>query len=76
MAFVRVTRCQETVIEDFSLTEVSITSKGPRIGGKIRKRKRYQWYAFTYFILPLSGWWNNFIHIGQPKIYQITKYYY
>lgn len=33
----------------------------------------YYWYSIQYFIVPLTGWWNEFVWLENQKFYQLTK---
>lgn len=36
-------------------------------------QKAYRYYGIYGFVLPLTGWYNNYINIGTPFCKQITK---
>lgn len=72
--FVRLTKCQETVVSDFtllgydSLPNGNVSSKGVAI------KKTYQWYSLQMWILPCTGWWSDFIYLNKnPYFLKITK---
>lgn len=38
------------------------------------KTRSYQWYSIQYWILPYSGWGNEFIYLNKkPKFIKISK---
>lgn len=43
----------------------------PRGFGQI---KLYQWYSIQLWILPCTGWWNDFIYLNKkPKFIKLSK---
>lgn len=72
--FVRLTKCQQKVIEDFTLTEVSVMPGGDHSIGGSAKTATYKWYAIQYWIIPTTGWGKPFRQIGYSrKFLNITK---
>mgnify|MGYP003443448278 CR=1 FL=1 len=71
--FVRLTKCQETVIEEFNLYEVSLMSDGSFASGGTVKKKIYQWYSLQFWIVPCTGWWNSFKYVSKkPKFLRLS----
>jgi hypothetical protein len=70
--FVRLTRCQQKVITEFKMHEISITPNGYKPGGKVEYRTE-QWYSLQGWIIPLTGWRNDFKFIGKQWFIKITK---
>ncbi len=75
--FIRLTRCQEKRIENYTLHSFDLMDNGNIASRGVGKTKTYQWYSFQYWILPLTGWKNNFIYLNKtPKFVRISKKYY
>lgn len=70
--FVRLTRCQQRVITEFKITEISIVPGGYAPGGDA-KYKTEQWYSLQGWIVPITGWGNDFKFIGKRWFIKITK---
>lgn len=70
--FVRLTRCEQKVITDFNLQEISITPHGYAPGGTV-KYKTEQWYSIQGWIIPLTGWSNDFKFIRKQWFIKVTK---
>lgn len=72
--FIRLTKCKEERIVNFEFTHLSLNPSGNYGLGGRGKVNKYTWYSIQVFILPLSGWWNDFIYLNKkPKLYKITK---
>jgi hypothetical protein len=72
--FIRLTYCKTKVIEDFTLTEISLTMGGYAVGGYSKKTHTYYWYSIQKWILPLTGWYGNFVYLNKRKRFlKITK---
>lgn len=69
--FIRLTRCKETKILDADLMEVSVSIKDGKIEGnpgyRINKFRITEWFAIQYWVVPLTGWSNDFRYIGKQK---------
>jgi len=70
--FVRLTRCQQKVITEFKMYEVSIAPGGYAPGGDV-KYKIEQWYSIQGWIIPLTGWRKEFKFIGKNWFLKVTK---
>ena len=72
--FVRLTRCQEKVISDFNLYEISLMPDGSFAPAGNVKYKKLEWYSMQYWIIPCTGWWSDFKYIGRkPKFWKLTN---
>lgn len=72
--FIRLTRHENKIINEFKLTSASMTVGGIGVSGSIEKYKIETYYSIQGYIVPLTGWWSDFIYIGgHPYFYQITK---
>ena len=61
--FIRLAKYKE--ILDYQLEEVSICKHGLEIGGKC---KEFKWkYRILKWVLPLTGWWNNYKYLGNRQ---------
>ena len=61
--FIRLTKHQEKRIEDFKLSGFDLMSDG-NIGSRgVGETKTYQWYSLQYWIIPLTGWKNDFVYL-------------
>lgn len=72
--FVRLTLCKEIKIENYKLlsydymSDGSISSRGEGI------KVEYSWYSIQGFILPLTGWWSDFIYLTKKsKFIRLTE---
>jgi hypothetical protein len=72
--FVRLTRHNEKVITEFILKDISIMPDGLAGMGGAGKVSIHQWYSIQYWILPCSGWGNEFIYLNKrPKFIKYSK---
>ena len=70
--FIRLTKCSVDVVENYKLKSYDLIYSDDISCDKmnISKRgigniKKYSWYSFQYFILPITGWFNiDFILIS------------
>jgi hypothetical protein len=72
--FIRLTKHQSQVVENYKLTgfdyveENLVSSSGT---GKIIIK---EWYSIQYCIIPLTGWWSNYVFLTkEAKFKPITK---
>jgi len=70
--FVRLTRCQQRIISEFNMYEVSITPNGYAPGGNVQY-KTEQWYSLQGWIVPLTGWNGDFKFIRKQWFIKLTK---
>jgi hypothetical protein len=74
--FIRLTRCQEKLIENYTLHSFDLMIDGNISSKGVGKIKTYQWYSFQYWILPLTGWKSDFIYLNKKaKFIKISKKY-
>ena len=72
--FVRLTRCQEKRIENYTLHSFDLMSDGNIASRGVDETKTYQWYSFQYLILPLTGWKSDFVYLNKkPKFIRVSK---
>ena len=72
--FVRLTRCQEKRIENYTLHSFDLMSDGNFASRGVGETKTYQWYSFQYWILPLTGWKSDFVYLNKkPKFIRVSK---
>ena len=58
--FIRLAKYKE--INEFQFTEVSLCNEGLGVGGIVEKSK---WkFSILKWILPLTGWWNDYKYVG------------
>lgn len=70
--FIRLTKCKSRTVVSFNPHEISLLPDGSMgFGGNV-KYEIIEWYSIQLFILPLTGWRNDFVYIGKPKFYRIT----
>lgn len=62
--FIRLARNQERIIDKFEPTSYSI---GPNGGmeGKITASRTITWYSIMWCIVPLTGWWSDYIYLTK-----------
>lgn len=71
--FVRLTRCQERVVTEFDMYEISLMPDGSFAPGGRAKYKTYQWYSIQYWIIPCTGWWSDFKYVGgKHKFWKLS----
>lgn len=72
--FIRFTRHTDKLITQFTLKEASILQSGNIGVGGSYKTEIYQWYSIQLWILPCTGWWNEFIYLNKyPKFIRCSK---
>lgn len=71
--FFRIARCQQRVIDSFSLDSASMTRDGMTVSGRIKAERTEQSYSLIFFIVPLTGWKNDYIYLGKERSFKITK---
>ena len=72
--FVRLTKNQETKMINYQPVSYDLTPNGVAARG-YGDIETTEWYSIQYWILPFSGWGNNFHYIGKksPRYWRITK---
>ena len=71
--FIRLTKCQKTVVEEFNLYEISLMPDGSFAPAGTVKRKINQWYSLQYWIIPCTGWSSGFKYLfGKPKFLKLS----
>ena len=73
--FIRLTRCTQKRIMEFDLLEASTMLDGSMsVGGIVKKTEIWQWYSIQFWILPSTGWKNNFIYLTKkPCFFKVSK---
>jgi hypothetical protein len=72
--FVRLTLCKEIKIEDYKLLSYDLMSDGSMSSRGTGAKIEYSWYSIQGFILPLSGWWSDFIYLTKKnKFIRLTE---
>ena len=72
--FIRLTKCEENRVEEYALHSFDIMGNGGMSSRGSGKIVTYEWYAFQYWVLPLTGWKNKFIYLNkEPKFIQVSK---
>jgi len=68
--FIRLTKHQETIIVSPYVTDISFQTGFHRFGDILD----VEWYSIQYWILPLTGWWSDFIYLNKkPRFLKISK---
>lgn len=71
--FVRLTKCSEQKVENYTLISFDLTIDGMSSRGH-GTTKTYKWYAIQYWIVPMTGWKTDFIFLNKkPKFIKITN---
>ena len=71
---IRLTRCKKTEIGKYKLIGHKRMINGDIATIGDCEVKVYQWYSIQFWILPLTGWFNNFIYLnGSPEFIKLTK---
>lgn len=65
--FIRVTRC-----EDLDVLTIIISSALGFESKYTKARRDYYWYSIQLFIVPLSGWYGDFIYVLGPKFLKVS----
>lgn len=63
--FVRLCRSKEKVITGFKMTSGS--------GGNVQSYEIREWYSIMGFVLPFSGWSSDYVRLGKPFFFRVTK---
>ena len=72
--FIRLTICTERRIVEYDLKEVSLMSDGSITTGGTGKVEVWQWYSIQGWVLPITGWWNDFKYMNKkPFFIKCTK---
>lgn len=74
--FIRLTKNRIKVIDEFLPNSANFVSGSPcnvSLGGEIKKYHYKYYWSVQYFILPLTGWWNQYVWISTPQNKKITK---
>lgn len=72
--FMRLTRHQEKRIENYTPTSYDLMPDGNISSRGKGDVNTYQWYSLQMWILPCTGWWNNFIYLNKkPYFFVLTK---
>ena len=73
--FIRLTKCNETIIEDFQLHSWDFVSNGSVSSRGSGTQQKYEWFGLKYYIVPLSGWCGTKFKFLRkvPRFKRITK---
>ena len=72
--FIRLTKCSEKVVGDYKVISYDMMPDGSVSSRGIGNTITYEWYSLQYFILPLTGWWSDFIYLSKTaKFIKCTK---
>jgi len=72
--FIRLTRCSEKRIVEYKLTEISLMSDGSMSTGGTGKTESWRWYSIQGWIIPTTGWNNEFKYLNKkPFFVKCTK---
>lgn len=72
--FIRLTKCQETRIENYKAISYDMMPDGNISARGSGDKNTYQWMSLQLWILPCTGWWNDFIYLNKsPKFIRLTK---
>lgn len=72
--FIRLTFCQTRIITEMKLSEISLLTDGNYgIGGQVKNYKIKYWYSLQGWVLPLSGWEDDYRTIGKRWYLRVTK---
>jgi hypothetical protein len=71
--FIRLTGCQQRIITGYKMFECSIVGPGQFAVAGDYEYSIEQWYSIQGWILPLTGWRNDFRNIGNPWIKKVSK---
>lgn len=72
---IRLTKVSEKRVVDYEIESISVIDGHASAKGK-GIQATYQWYSIQYWILPCSGWWNDFVVFnkdGKSKFKKVTK---
>ena len=70
--FIRLTKCTENKIENYTLHSYDLMPDGNISSRGTGNIKTYSWYSIQYWILPCTGWWNDFIYLNkEPKFIKL-----
>lgn len=71
--FIRLAKGSEKKVTNFDMKEVSLMPDlSLVVGGKV-DYKEVKYYAFLYWIVPLTGWWSDYKFIGSCNLMKISK---
>ena len=72
--FVRLTKCTEKRVENYNLISVDLMQDGYASTRGTGNVETYQWYSIQFWILPCTGWWDDYIYLNtKPKFFKCTK---
>ena len=67
--FVRLTRFEKQKIKNYIFESFDLMG-GSR--GRV-EFKTYYWYSIQYWIVPCTGWFNDFIYLSNRRFWRISK---
>lgn len=72
--FIRVAKCQANFIKREEYVQYYYRGGMKKVTLTENKsgETKCQWYSIIYFIVPFTGWVNNFIYIGSKKSRRLT----
>jgi hypothetical protein len=72
--FIRLAKCQEKRVVTFNVQSYDLTPDGisSRGTGEV---KVFQWYSLMFWVVPTTGWGNDYKYIGKksPRYLKLTK---
>lgn len=72
--FIRLTKHIDKRVTDYVLQSIDLMQNGSYASRGTGKIKAFQWYSIQYWILPLTGWWSDFVYLNKsPKFIKLTK---
>lgn len=72
--FIRLTKCSEKIVTMHKLLSYDLMPDGNLSSRGMGKTEKHTWYSIQYFIVPCTGWWNDFIFLTKtPKFWKITN---
>jgi hypothetical protein len=73
--FIRLTKCSEKVVTNISkLLSYDLMPEGNISSRAMGTIETHTWYSIQGFIVPCTGWWNDFKYVSKkPLFWKITK---
>lgn len=71
--FIRLTKHTERVVDESNITSYDLINDGSISSRGTGNIKNLQWWSLQGFIVPTSGWGNDFKYVGEgPKYFTLT----
>lgn len=72
--FIRLTKNIENSIEEYKILSYDMMPDGSIASRGCGKTITKYWYSIQYFVVPLTGWNNDYKYINNgPKYFKITR---